>query len=44
LPTYTRPEIFIYPPAGGKKYRVPKILLSGNHKKIEEWREKNSRT
>ena len=38
LPTYTRPEIFIYPPAGGKKYRVPKILLSGNHKKIEEWR------
>ena len=44
LPTYTRPEIFIYPPAGGKKYAVPKILLSGNHKKIEEWREKNSRT
>src|SRR3990167_5086729 len=44
LPAYTRPEIFIYPPAGGKKYRVPKILLSGNHKKIEEWREKNSRT
>jgi len=41
---YTRPEVFIYPPAGGKKYRVPKILLSGNHKKIEEWREKNSRT
>ena len=40
LPTYTRPEIFIYPPAGGKKYRVPKILLSGNHKKIEEWRRK----
>ena len=44
LPAYTRPEIFIYPPAGGKKYAVPKILLSGNHKKIEEWREKNSRT
>src|SRR3972149_3782696 len=40
LPAYTRPEIFIYPPAGGKKYRVPKILLSGNHKKIEEWRRK----
>lgn len=28
---------------GIKSYRVPKILLSGNHKKIEEWREKKSR-
>ncbi len=34
---YTRPEAFAYK---GKKYRVPKVLLSGNHKKIEEWREK----
>jgi len=34
-PQYTRPEIF---EVGGKKLRVPKILLSGNHKKIEEWR------
>lgn len=25
-----------------KKYRVPKVLLSGNHKKIKEWREKHS--
>jgi len=33
-PQYTRPEIFT---AGGKKYAVPKILLSGNHKKIKEW-------
>lgn len=32
---YTRPEILIYK---GKKYRVPEVLLSGNHKKIEEWR------
>jgi tRNA (guanine37-N1)-methyltransferase len=32
---YTRPEILEYK---GKKYRVPKVLLSGNHKKIEEWR------
>lgn len=24
-----------------KSYRVPKILLSGNHKKIDEWRRKN---
>ena len=38
MPVYTRPEIFIYK---GKKYRVPKILLSGNHKKIEEWRKKH---
>jgi len=35
---YTRPEIFEYKK---KKYRVPKILLSGNHAKIEEWK-KNS--
>lgn len=37
LPVYTRPEIFTYPLAGGKKYKTPKVLLSGNHKKIEEW-------
>ncbi|MDD2907838.1 MAG: tRNA (guanosine(37)-N1)-methyltransferase TrmD [Candidatus Gracilibacteria bacterium] len=30
-PVYTKPEIFM-----GKK--VPEILLSGNHKKIEEWK------
>jgi tRNA (guanine37-N1)-methyltransferase len=33
---YTRPEILVYK---SKKYRVPKVLLSGNHKKIDEWRE-----
>ncbi len=40
-PQYTRPEIF-YPNPKNKKiaWRVPKILLSGNHKKIEEWRQK----
>ncbi len=32
---YTRPETLIYK---GKKYRVPKVLLSGNHQKIDEWR------
>lgn len=32
---YTRPEILLH---GGKKYRVPKILLSGHHKNIEEWK------
>ncbi len=34
---YTRPEFFEYK---GKKYRVPKVLLSGHHKKIEEWKKK----
>lgn len=33
---YTRPEVFTYK---NKKYRVPKVLLSGDHKKINEWRE-----
>lgn len=36
LPVYTRPEVFEYK---NKKYKVPKVLLSGHHKKIEEWRE-----
>lgn len=36
---YTRPEVLEYK---GKKYRVPKVLLSGDHKKIEEWRMKKS--
>lgn len=35
--TYTRPEVLEYK---GKKYRVPKVLLSGNHKAIEEWKKK----
>ena len=34
-PQYTRPKIFI---DNGKEYKVPDVLLSGNHKKIEEWR------
>ncbi len=33
--TYTRPEVVEYKK---KKYRVPKVLLSGNHKMIDEWR------
>ncbi|MBI4920032.1 tRNA (guanosine(37)-N1)-methyltransferase TrmD [Candidatus Azambacteria bacterium] len=37
VPTYTRPDVFIY---RGKKYAVPEVLLSGNHKKIEEWRKR----
>lgn len=38
-PQYTRPEVFT--DDLGNEYRVPDILLSGNHKKIEEWREHN---
>lgn len=34
-PVYTRPEGVIIK---GEKRTVPKVLLSGNHKKIEEWR------
>lgn len=36
---YARPEIYEYK---GKKYRVPKVLLEGNHKLIEEWRKKRT--
>jgi len=35
IPVYTRPEVFLY---RGKKYRVPRVLLSGNHQAIDEWR------
>ncbi|MEX2029042.1 MAG: tRNA (guanosine(37)-N1)-methyltransferase TrmD [Candidatus Paceibacterota bacterium] len=37
---YTRPEILKY---RGKNYKVPKVLLSGNHKKIDEWKSKNGK-
>lgn len=40
-PHYTRPEIFEFE---RKKYRVPKVLLSGDHKRIAEWRKKHSRS
>mgnify|MGYP001562307079 CR=1 FL=1 len=36
-PQYTRPEEF-------RGWRVPKVLLSGHHKKIEEWRAKYGKT
>ena len=39
-PHYTRPEVIKYK---NKKYAVPKVLLSGNHKKIEEWRKKHQK-
>ncbi|HEY4484544.1 MAG TPA: tRNA (guanosine(37)-N1)-methyltransferase TrmD [Candidatus Paceibacterota bacterium] len=35
---YTRPEVFV---VGKKKLKVPKVLLSGDHKKIKEWRGKS---
>ncbi|MFA5792186.1 MAG: tRNA (guanosine(37)-N1)-methyltransferase TrmD, partial [Candidatus Paceibacterota bacterium] len=34
---YTRPEILKYK---NKNYKVPKILLSGNHRLIENWKQK----
>jgi len=37
-PQYTRPESIVI---NGKVRRVPRVLLSGNHKKIEEWRKKH---
>lgn len=32
---YTRPEVFVWK---GKKHKVPKVLLSGNHAEIEKWK------
>lgn len=32
---YTRPEIIEFK---GKKYKVPEVLLSGNHKDINDWK------
>ena len=36
-PQYTRPEKIVHK---GSIYSVPKVLLSGDHKKIREWRAK----
>lgn len=35
-PQYTKPEIY-------NGWKVPEILLSGNHEEIEKWRKKNSK-
>ena len=32
---YTRPEVIEH---GGKEYKVPDVLISGHHKKIDKWR------
>jgi len=37
-PAYTRPAVFS--PKKNIKWKVPNVLLSGDHKKIEEWRKK----
>ena len=39
-PIYTRPAEYDH---NGKSLKVPEVLLSGNHKEIEKWREINSR-
>lgn len=38
-PVYSRPAIFL--PKKGVEWKVPRVLLSGDHKKIEEWRKKH---
>jgi tRNA (guanine37-N1)-methyltransferase len=40
-PQYTRPEVFV--DNNGRKYSVPKILLSGNHEEIKKWRRAKSK-
>jgi tRNA (guanine37-N1)-methyltransferase len=35
-PQYTRPEVF-------RGWKVPKVLLSGDHKKIQDWRKKHEK-
>jgi len=40
-PQYTRPDMF--KPKKGTKWGVPKVLLSGHHKKIAEWRKKRQK-
>jgi len=41
FPQYTKPEQF-FPGKNKKSWKVPKILLSGNHKKVKEWRKEKS--
>ena len=37
---YTRPEVLIHKK---KKYKVPEVLLSGDHKKIEVWKQEQNK-
>ena len=41
-PQYTKPSVFI--DDNKKKHFVPKMLLSGNHKEIEKWRNSKSKS
>ena len=38
---YTRPENFS--PKKGTNWKVPKVLLSGDHKKVEEWKKQHGK-
>jgi len=40
-PHYTRPEAFS--PKKGMSWKVPSVLLSGDHRKVAEWRLKHSK-
>src|SRR3989344_4678086 len=48
---YTRPDVFRPTPGVGRKtpgvktkcWRVPKVLLSGDHKKIDQWKKSHSK-
>jgi len=40
-PQYTRPEVFN--PVKNKKWSVPKVLVSGDHKEIEKWRKEQGK-
>ena len=37
-PQYTKPPVFV---AGGEELAVPEVLLSGNHRAINDWRKAN---
>lgn len=37
---YTRPEVLVW---NKKKYKVPPVLLTGNHKLIEEWKKQQNK-
>jgi tRNA (guanine37-N1)-methyltransferase len=38
---YTRPDVLVWK---GKKYKVPEVLKSGHHAKIEEWKKRRRGT
>ena len=37
---YTRPDVLVWK---GKKYKVPEVLKSGHHAKIEEWKKRGKK-